>query len=349
MQKTFLLSFLIFFSLNAAEVVKLKIPDLSPNKITRYSTGIRPCRTSGIRLEAEQRNNKLIIHDYGHGGSGISLSWGCALEAIRIMQQHTSDHKPIAIIGAGVIGLSTAHLLKDQGYDVTVYSHDFVPFTTSNKAAGLWSPNFGSNLADKEQYYRIYNFSYAKFYDLSTDPNPLFNGVFQLPRYSEKPEYKATDALPENCVVVDLNGTQKVCKKIITYIFDLNIYLQDLFEKAQKKHIAFVHKDFESVDDLAALPESIIFNCTGLGSRELFNDTELYGTKGHIVIYEAQPEMDYVICNHHQKQDLFFSLIPWQTQLVLGGTLEKDVEDISIDQDKINCLLAQAHEFFNPQ
>ncbi len=346
MQYTLIFGFLICFSLNAAEIIKLKVPDLSPSKITRYSTGIRPCRSSGLRLEGEYINNKLIIHDYGHAGSGISLSWGCALESIKIMQQNTDNHGPIAVIGAGVIGLSTAHLLKEQGYDVTVYSRDFVPFTTSNKAAGIWSPNFGSNMADKEQYYRISNFSYAKFYDLSIDQNPRFKGIFQTPRYSEKPEYSITDTLPENYVIVDLNGTQKVCKKIITFIFDLNIYLQDLFEKAQEKQIAFVHKDFQSIDELQALQESVIFNCTGLGSRELFNDTDMYGVKGHIIMFETQPEITYAICNHHQKQDVFFSLIPWQSQLVLGGTLECGIEDVSLDHDKINCMLAQANDFF---
>lgn len=344
MQKILIFNFLICFSLNATEIIKLQAPDLSTNKIMRYSTGIRPCRTSGIRLEAEKIQNKLIIHDYGHGGSGISLSWGCAQEAVQIMQRATNNQGPIAVIGAGVIGLTTAHILKDQGYDVTLYSRDFVPDTTSNKAAGKWSSHFGSSMPDKSLALRIKDFSRSKFYTLAMQPSPEFQGISQLPVYEEKVQYKPTDEL----VILHINDIARVFKKTLKFIFDLNLYMQDLFEKARDKGILFEHKTIQSIDELVALPEETIFNCTGLGSRELFNDTALYPVKGHIVIFEAQPEINYAICNLHQKQNHFFSVIPWKSQLVLGGTLEKGIEDLSVDQDKINSLLEQAHDFFNP-
>jgi D-amino-acid oxidase len=41
--------------------------------------GLRPCRTDGVRLEREP--GACIVHNYGHGGSGVTLSWGCAEEA----------------------------------------------------------------------------------------------------------------------------------------------------------------------------------------------------------------------------------------------------------------------------
>jgi D-amino-acid oxidase len=45
--------------------------------------GIRPCRKSGVRLEVEMGDHPVpVVHNYGHGGSGFSLSWGCA-EAVR--------------------------------------------------------------------------------------------------------------------------------------------------------------------------------------------------------------------------------------------------------------------------
>ena len=339
--------FILFTHSHAAEIINLAIPDLSDAKIIRYSAGLRPCRKSGIRLEAETVGNKLIIHDYGHGGSGISLSWGCAHEAVNIMKQQIHQQVPIAIIGAGIIGMATAHILRDQGYSITVYSRDFIPNTTSNKAAGIWSPHFGLGAMNEDQFARCRDISYAIFSHLATCANPEFRGVLLLPAYSEKSQFKVSDQLPESCVVVQVNGADRVCKKKQKLVFDLNVYLNDLFERAKSKGVVFIEKNIESIDQLMQLPQAVIFNCTGLGSRELFNDQELYPVKGHLVVYEAQPEIDFIVCNHHQKENIFFSLIPWESQLLLGGSLEEGVEDLSINVEKVARLRQNAKEFFN--
>jgi D-amino-acid oxidase len=47
----------------------------------RLVVGIRPYRVDGVLLTAtEQGDNRLLVHNVGHGGSGFSLSWGCAAE-----------------------------------------------------------------------------------------------------------------------------------------------------------------------------------------------------------------------------------------------------------------------------
>jgi glycine/D-amino acid oxidase-like deaminating enzyme len=58
------------------------VPSLRDAQIVEKTFGFRPYRKDGVRLEFDtfQRNNKKmrIIHNYGHGGSGVTLSWGCA-------------------------------------------------------------------------------------------------------------------------------------------------------------------------------------------------------------------------------------------------------------------------------
>lgn len=49
--------------------------------------GQRPSRKGGIRLELEIGPKAKVIHNYGHGGSGVTLSWGCASDVANIIRQ----------------------------------------------------------------------------------------------------------------------------------------------------------------------------------------------------------------------------------------------------------------------
>ena len=62
------------------------IPDLNNAEIIEEMVGLRPGRTE-VRLEKEQISGKTIIHNYGHGGSGVTLSWGCAEEVVEIANE----------------------------------------------------------------------------------------------------------------------------------------------------------------------------------------------------------------------------------------------------------------------
>ncbi|MEQ9023237.1 MAG: hypothetical protein RLN82_10845, partial [Pseudomonadales bacterium] len=111
----------------------LKPVNVSPERIIRQVVGLRPYRPSGFNLSEQKLDEKVIIHNYGHGGGGISLSWGTARLAIEKIE--ASQSTSIAVLGAGVIGLSTAILLLKQGRPVTIYTDRLPPNTTSNVAA----------------------------------------------------------------------------------------------------------------------------------------------------------------------------------------------------------------------
>ena len=55
---------------------------VSRDRIIREIVGLRPYRPEGFVVDAERVGNKLLIHNYGHGGAGITLSWGCADEVV---------------------------------------------------------------------------------------------------------------------------------------------------------------------------------------------------------------------------------------------------------------------------
>ena len=61
------------------------VPALAGAPARREKVGIRPCR-SVVRLEAEDVRGQRIVHNYGHGGSGVTVSWGCADEVVSLIQ-----------------------------------------------------------------------------------------------------------------------------------------------------------------------------------------------------------------------------------------------------------------------
>src|SRR3954467_9843438 len=107
-------------------VATLPTPDFAfdPDAPGACVAGVRPYRSGSYRLEAETASGKFIVHNYGHGGAGVTLSWGCAARVRDIVKSHLvgSHDTNVAVLGAGVMGMTAATLLLDLGLSVTIYS-----------------------------------------------------------------------------------------------------------------------------------------------------------------------------------------------------------------------------------
>jgi D-amino-acid oxidase len=73
-------------------------PGLATSAVLSHAVGLRPGRPT-VRLDAERvAPGKLLVHDYGHGGAGVTLSWGCAAEvlelALRAMPGAATGRRP---------------------------------------------------------------------------------------------------------------------------------------------------------------------------------------------------------------------------------------------------------------
>ncbi|MEZ5194026.1 MAG: FAD-dependent oxidoreductase [Nocardioides sp.] len=62
------------------------VPELGGARVIGHRVGLRPARPS-VRLERESRSSRDVVHCYGHGGSGLTLSWGCAGEVAELVAE----------------------------------------------------------------------------------------------------------------------------------------------------------------------------------------------------------------------------------------------------------------------
>ena len=145
--------------------------DVSPGRVIRTVAGLRPYRPSGFVLRGERVGDKLLVHNYGHGGGGVTLSWGTAWLAVDELSGWTGPRDRAAVVGCGAIGLATARLLQRRGAAVTIYAKDVPPNTTSNVAGAQWGPfsvfEAGrTTAAFDEQFARAARLSRRLFQDL---------------------------------------------------------------------------------------------------------------------------------------------------------------------------------------
>src|SRR5256885_1933482 len=120
------------------ELLHLPRVDVRPELEIRTVVGLRPFRPSGFVVRAENVGDKLVVHNYGHGGGGVTLSWGTSELAARLVREASGAR--VAVLGSGAVGLATSRLLQERGYSVTIYAKDLPPNTTSNTAGAQWYP-----------------------------------------------------------------------------------------------------------------------------------------------------------------------------------------------------------------
>lgn len=344
--KIFFCFFVFCTSLFSSEHVYLKTPNISKENIIGTAVGIRPFRKSGVRLEPEFLQNKLIIHNYGYGGSGVTLCFGGSKEVLEILNHQNPSSKVIAVLGAGVVGLATAYDLLEQGYEVHIYSNDWSPNLTSNVAAGIWTPlSFPEDISEekKQLHQRMLDNSRERFL-ISTNDNPEFAGVRFIWSYgvktnSSQEAIKAEHQREDVDIHFD-NGITISGRRTYELSIDGKLFIEDLYSKVKNKRASLHQNHFENVDDLLRLKETIIINCTSIGSRQLFNDQDFLPVRGQLVYFEPQEGIDFL---YYQKipnsTTSWVSIYPWNDRIILGGLYEYDNEDARVNPEVIDKMI----------
>jgi D-amino-acid oxidase len=327
--------------LSKLQGLSLNPVSVSSDRVIRTVVGLRPFRPTGFVLKSERLHGKTVIHNYGHGGGGVSLSWGTAKLAVDLAMQ--TQETSFAVLGCGVIGLSTARLLQRRGYQVTIYAKDLPPETTSNIAGAQWSPvsvyekdKVGSefitqfDLASKISHRMFQDFVGDK-YGISWMKNFFFSSKFDFPGgkdlypgFKEHHDAKVYFGFPD---VIEIS----------TMMIEPSIYLNALLEDFHFAGGKLKVKDFDSIQSVSQLPEKVIMNCTGLGAGKLFNDKEIIPVKGQLTVLLPQAEIDYAYVL--PVYDNLLYMFPRKDGIILGGTFEKGNESLEPDAKESERIL----------
>jgi hypothetical protein len=119
----------------------------------------------------------------------------------------------------------------------------------------------------------------------------------------------------------------------------MNAVLQDFLLAGGR----VVVREFVAAEEVMALAEPVVVNCTGLGAKALFGDDELIPIKGQLCVLVPQPEVDYVVST---ADGLY--MMPRQDGMVLGGTHERGVWDLAVSQAATERILAGNARRFGP-
>lgn len=310
----------------ARDRLALARPEIDPALVIREVAGLRPFRPAGFRVDVERVGDTLVIHNYGHGGCGVALSWGTAHLAVeRALQQPA---RRAGVIGCGAVGLASARLLQDHGFEVTLYARELPPDTVSNVAGAHWAP---SSLLDAEhrtpafaaQLAAAMRFAHRRFqllpdqrYGIRWMPLYLVSGQATYApgwAWSQAPELVRSRTHPPGAHPFG----DRYVHETRTMIIEPSIYLPAMMDAFRLAGGRIERRALHSPQDVAALAEPVAVNCTGLGARDLFGDASMVPIKGQLTVLAPQPGIDFAVIGGG------YYLFPRRDGVQLGGTHER--------------------------
>jgi glycine/D-amino acid oxidase-like deaminating enzyme len=298
-----------------------RVPPLAPvraevDRLFDITVCLRPFRAAGPRLDTEQIGNALVVHNYGHGGSGWSLSWGSGTIAVR--KAMANSPRQVAVIGCGALGLTSAILAQQAGAQVTIYARDLLPQTRSVRATGSWTPDSrialtsaaGPKFGDLwEEMARISFKTYRRYLGLPGRPVE-WNDRYYL---SDETREEAIAHAPPDPLGFASYGDRirdlvpearsmppgstpfptRFVRRTSSMMFNVADYAHTLMTDFLTAGGKIEQREFHSPAELAHLREKVVINCPGYAARTLWKDESVVPVRGQIGWLIPQPEVDY--------------------------------------------------------
>ena len=302
---------------NGAPSLQLARLRASVDRITRITVCTRPFRAQGPRFDVETIGAKRVIHNYGHGGSGWSLSWGSG--AIVTSKAMSTGERDIGVIGGGALGLTTAVLLQRAGCRVTIYAKDLFPNVRSAYATGLYTPDSRICLEEhatpafKQMWSQMARQSfqtYLSFLGVAGTPVEFVDSYFVSDDPAKEPSRRTPEGKPpfaelERELIGDLMPRpvdfepgrhslgQRHLQRSTQLMFNLASYARTLMADFTGNGGRIEIMEFHTPADFAHLKEKTLVNATGFGARTLFGDQSIVPVRGQLTRTIPEPDVRY--------------------------------------------------------
>jgi glycine/D-amino acid oxidase-like deaminating enzyme len=285
-----------------------------PDRLFDVTVCLRPFRAAGPRLDAEQIGDALVVHNYGHGGSGWSLSWGSSTVAVE--KAMAGSPREVAVLGCGALGLTSATLAQRAGAKVTIYARELLPQARSSRATGSWTPDSRIALESAagpafgelwERMARISFKTYRQYLGLPGEPVAWTDrftvgdappthggrrpGALDFAEYGSRiadltprPEIMPAGSTPFRAAYVDRSSSMT---------FNVADYGHTLMTDFLLAGGRFERREFHAPAELATLKEKVVINCPGYGARALWGDQSVTPVRGQIGWLIPQAQTDY--------------------------------------------------------
>ena len=301
------------------------------DRIFRTTVCLRPFRAAGPRMDVEHVVDKVVVHNYGHGGSGWSLSWGAAEIAVTKARDAATGSRDVAVIGCGALGLTAAITAQRAGLRVTIFAKERPPFVRSSRATGVWSPDSRIALtsaaapefgAQWEAMARTSFAMYQSYLGLPGTPIEWTDsyGLFDTPPTdSAEPEREKASSGPAKSPaasagrdfahyesrIADITpeieplpeGTHpfptKYADRQAQMTFNIAEYSRRLMNDFLIAGGVIETREFQSPQDVASVPQRVIINCPGYGGRKLWSDESIVPVRGQIAWLIPQEGANY--------------------------------------------------------
>ena len=292
------------------------------DRIFDVTVCLRPFRAAGPRLDAEQVGDALVVHNYGHGGSGWSLSWGSGTFALR--KAMANSPTSIAVIGCGALGLTAAILAQEAGAKVTIYAKDLLPDARSARATGSWTPDSRIALTDAvspqfpaqwEEMTRISFKRFRRYLGLPGNPIEWTDRYFIPDPPADTPGLPPIPVPPRTRPpldfaeyrerIFDITPRPEVLpagatpfssgpvRRTSSMQYNVADYAHTLMADFLAAGGRVERREFHSLSELGGLKEKVVINCTGYGARALCQDESVTPVRGQISWLIPQPEVNY--------------------------------------------------------
>ena len=229
----------------------------------------------------------------------------------------------VHVIGAGVIGLTTAVCLLEAGHAVTVTARALPPHTTSNLAAAVWYPFI---VEPRDRVRTWANATKARYLTLLDEPAAGVTLV-DVTIFTPEPLWWVEELAPADGTRlpdVALPPGNALAYRVQTPLIETPLFMAYLLDRVRKLDGVVRQGDVADLVQAADGFDALV-NCTGLGARELAADPRVHAVAGHVIPYAPGPDasasgLPYVMDEAVDDLDTVCYIFPRRDLVVVGGS-----------------------------